>query len=103
MKRADVDFQILKNIDDNEPISIVVENENAEECEEDDSILENFRQPVIESVSVPPLFTDDCIEIAPGEGKIPENIGLDSHCEELAFPHLLPDGKFGYKISRNML
>ena len=27
---------------------------------------------------------------------------VNLHCEELAFPHLLPEGKFGYKVDRDV-
>ena len=38
------------------------------------------------------------LSIAPGEGK---QI-IDNFCEELAFPYLFPNGKFGYKVEREI-
>ena len=40
--------------------------------------------------------------MAPGEGVIPISILTDTHCEELAHPHLFPTGKFGYKFQRKV-
>ena len=40
--------------------------------------------------------------IAPAEGIKPVSILTDQNCEELAHPHLFPNGKFGYKVQRPM-
>ena len=40
--------------------------------------------------------------IAPGEGQTPIPTYNDKFCEEMAFPHLFPTGKFGYKALRNV-
>ena len=37
------------------------------------------------------------VSVAPGEGKKLMLIIKDKYCEELAFPHLFPTGKYGYK------
>ena len=42
------------------------------------------------------------VSIAPGEGKRPISIFKDKYCEELAFPHLFPTGKYGYKVERDI-
>ena len=44
----------------------------------------------------------ECIDIAPGEGKLPKSILNDVYCEELSFPHLFPTGKISYKIRRKI-
>ena len=44
--------------------------------------------------------SDFCV--APGEGKTPISILDDDYIEELAHPHLLPTGKFGYKVQRDI-
>ena len=45
---------------------------------------------------------DDTVTVAPGEGKKPISIYLDEKCEEMAFPHLFPTGKFGYNYEREI-
>ena len=40
--------------------------------------------------------------MAPSEGVIPISILTDTHCEELAHPHLFPTGKFGYRFQRKV-
>ena len=40
--------------------------------------------------------------IAPGENKHPVSLMTDKHCEELAFPVLFPNGKFGYTAERDV-
>ena len=42
------------------------------------------------------------IKLAPGQNKTPLSILSDDHCEELVFPHLFPDGKFGYRVEREV-
>ena len=44
----------------------------------------------------------DNINIAPGEGRTPIPIFSDDNCEEMAFPHLFPTGKFGYQVDRDI-
>ena len=46
--------------------------------------------------------TSEGLSIAPGEGEQHRSILNDSFCEELAFPYLFPNGKFGYKIEREI-
>ena len=41
---------------------------------------------------------NDCINIAPSEGKQPKSILNDQFCEELIFPYLFPAGKFGCRV-----
>ena len=40
--------------------------------------------------------------IAPGENKYPVSLTTDIQCEELAFPVLFPNGKFGYTAERDV-
>ena len=51
---------------------------------------------------VPALIDDENIIIAPGQGKTPLSLLNDEFCEELAFPYLLPNGKFGYNVKRDI-
>ena len=43
----------------------------------------------------------ECIDIPPGAGKLPKSI-LSYECCEEHFTHLLPTGKFGHKVRRNI-
>ena len=40
------------------------------------------------------------IDIAPGQNKVPESFFNDQFCKKLAFPFLLPKGRFGYQATR---
>ena len=51
---------------------------------------------------IPGIIDEDNITIAPGQGKTLLSIVRDDYCEELAFPYLLPTGKFGYKVKREV-
>ena len=48
----------------------------------------------------PTVDVDKILNIAPGENKRPIHILMDESFEEMAFPHLLPTGKFGWKYER---
>ena len=50
----------------------------------------------------PSIINDENVIIAPGQGKKPVSILSDEFCEEQAFPHLLPTGKFGYKAPQDI-
>ena len=54
------------------------------------------------SSKIPMQVDDDTITVAPGEGQNPISIFQDTNCEEMAFPHLFPTGKFGYKCERKV-
>ena len=45
---------------------------------------------------------ESIISIAPGKGQRPISVLNDDYCEELSHPHLFPDGKFGYKVKRDI-
>ena len=53
---------------------------------------------------IPNIYNSDqgVLDIAPGEGKQPFSFFTDQFCEELAFPFLFPNGKFGYKVNRSV-
>ena len=51
---------------------------------------------------VPNLLTGEEISIVPSHGKQPTSILSDTFCEQLAFPCLFPQGKFGYNIERDV-
>jgi hypothetical protein len=50
----------------------------------------------------PELDVDKVVNLAPGENQHPINILMDEKFEEMAFPHLLPYGKFGWKHNRKV-
>ena len=45
---------------------------------------------------IPNIIDQENVIIAPGQGKTPVSILSDKFCEEQAFPHLLPEGIFGF-------
>ena len=51
---------------------------------------------------IPTHVDEENLVIAPGEGKRPLSLLTDDHCEGLAHPCLLPTGKFGYKMQRDV-
>ena len=44
---------------------------------------------------------NECISIAPGQGKQRKSILNDRYCEEVSFPHPFPRGKSGYPVPRD--
>lgn len=92
----------LLNIDKDEEIDIELElEENSSEDETCENPLDSLRQGAAESVILPINMNNECIDIAPGEGKRPVTIYSDKNCEELAFPNLFCDGHFGYQVERD--
>ena len=51
---------------------------------------------------IPSMINDENVIISKGEGKKPVSILNDEFCEDQAFPYLLPKGKFGYKVHRDI-
>ena len=45
---------------------------------------------------------NEILDIAPGQNKHPVSFMTDMHCEELAFPVLFPNGRFGYTAERSV-
>ena len=93
---------LISSIDN--PIPIQVEAEQGLELSENP--LDEYRTASNETLlisNIPqPVSNDECINIAPGEGKHPKSVLSDEFCEELAHPYLFPTGKFGYKVKRNI-
>lgn len=48
------------------------------------------------------VVTSEEVSIAPGKRAEPVWIFSDNYCEELAFPCLVPTGKFGYKVKKEL-
>ena len=68
--------------------------------------LNQYRSTCNETVLIskcPHVIADDeNMIIAPGEGKAPLFILKDENCEEMAHPHLFPQGKFGLHAKRDI-
>ena len=73
-----------------------------EDSEEIENPLDVHRFNSQETLFVPNLLTGEEISIAPGDGKQPTSVLSDTFCEQLVFPCLFPQGKFGYKIERDV-
>ena len=76
------------------------------EYEEGENPLADFQFPSSEATiptETPTIAElEESIVIAPGEGKRPISIINDIYCEEMAHPHLLPTGRFDYKVKRDV-
>ena len=102
----EIDFvcdSTVQSINKNSHSSMETENENEEE---DENPLNEHRLPCQETSFVPniphELIDDANVIIAPGQDQKPVSIICDENCEELAHPHLLPTGKFGYNAERTV-
>lgn len=95
----------------------VASDSTPDDCEEDkEDPLNEHRAPINETClqSVIPDYPvtlelnqnissgNEVYSIAPGENKHPVSLMTDEHCEELAFPVLFPEGKFGYTVDREI-
>ncbi|CAH3151737.1 unnamed protein product [Pocillopora meandrina] len=78
-----------------------MEVQNEEEVE--DPLNEHW-SPANETClqSVIPDYPIRNLQYAPGENKHPVSLMTDKQCEELAFPVLFPNGKFGYTAERDV-
>ena len=50
---------------------------------------------------MPAIIDKESVIIETRQGKT--LISLNDECQELAFPYLLPNGKFGYNVARGLL
>ena len=85
----DVNVDILIFIDDKEETI-----EEATSYSDEYSSIAN--ETCLVSLNAQSSVDNDCINIAPGEGKQLKSILNDKFCEELAFPYLFPASKFCY-------
>ena len=82
-----------------------VEEANDENLEEQESPLDKMRVASNETLlisHIPCVQDEENVTIAPGEGQKPLSILSDEYCEELAFPYLLPRGRFGFTRERKI-
>jgi len=87
---------------------IALENDESNNDLECDNPLQNECTSSDEFCTIPNIYSEEqgTLSVAPGENKKPESFFKDEYCEEMAFPFLLPKGKFGsaYQIiSRQIL
>ena len=87
-------------------IPIPINIEEVFEPEDKNDHLDQYKyvanETCLVSVSPQSQMENECINIAPGEGRQPKSILNYQFYEELSFPHLFPTGKFGYKVKRNI-
>ena len=108
LQKAIENFEVISNFEDlvqhiNTPIPIILEPRDG--LEETENLIEHSSSAAETClVSTRPQINvnSECIDIAPGEGKLPKSILNDQYCEELSFPNLFPTGKIGYKVRRKI-
>ena len=79
-----------------------LEDENFEEAEDPGNLDRTATAEASLISEVLHLVDENKIILAPGQNETPLSILSDDHCEELAFPHLFPGGKFGYRVEREV-
>ena len=76
--------------------------EPRDELEQTENLIEYYSSSVGKKCLVPTCpqidINSECIDIAPGEGKLPKPIMNDENCKQLSFSHLFPTGKFGCEV-----
>ena len=78
---------------------------NEGDLEEDDNPLDELRVGSTETMLISTILysiAEENVIIAPGENKKPLSMLMDQYCEEFAFPYLLPRGRFGYNVERDV-
>ena len=88
----------FSNLSVTQSISGTLEDENFEEAEDPGNLHQIATNESSLTSEVPHLVDENKIILAPGQNKTPLSIFSYDHYEELAFPHLFPDGIFGYRV-----
>ena len=104
LEKAIENFEVISNFKDlaqhiNTHIPITLET--IDELEETENLIEHSSSAAETClVSTCPQINvnSECIDIAPGEGKLPKSILNDKYCEELSFPYLFPTERFAYIV-----
>ena len=103
------DVLVNEDLSSDEMIKFLDEeqSENVVECseEEEHDTFHNHctrRNETALISEVPNTVENENLIVAPGQGKSPISVFNDKFGEELAFPYLFPDGKFGYKVERDI-
>ena len=96
-------MRILLNISTSPSLII----EPRDELEQTENLIEYYSSSVDKKclVSTCPQIdiNSECIDIAPGEGKLPKPIMNDENCEQVSFSHLFPTGKLGCELRRKLV
>ena len=108
LEKAIENFEVISNFEDldqhiSTPIPIILEPiYELEEAENLAGHSSSATETCLVSTCPQINVSSECIDIAPGEGKLPKSILNDGYCEELSFFHLFPTGKFGCKNRRKI-
>ena len=93
--------EMLKDVNDDIPIFIDDKEETIEAAASYSDEYSSIANKIsLVSLNPQTNVDNDCINIAPGEGKQRKSILNNQLCEELAFPYLFPGGKFGYTVQK---
>ena len=101
--------EIQEESAEQENVSITDENSTENNDKENESNLEEDNErtrlsgiPYNTCIQPKDISTDEhvILSIAPGEGKKPKPFDEDKFSEELSFPHLFPNGTFGFNMLR---
>ena len=97
-------FEVLNSIDSIDTQIPIILEDCESELELGENPLDQFRTSANETclISNIPCEDNECINIAPGEGKKTVSVFSDQYCEELAHPYLFPTGKYGFKVARDV-
>ena len=102
LEESEIHLQLIGSLD--EPIEVEVELSTNEEIYEDP--LSKFIAPSVETTILSEVLSkcelEQEITIAPGDRKQAISVLNDKFCEELAYPHLFPSGRYGYQIEREI-
>ena len=66
------------------------------------SVLPDYPTTLETNSQRSPSLGNEVYNIAPGENKQPVSIMRDDKCEEVAFPVLFPNGRFGYTYNKDI-
>ncbi|KAK3094305.1 hypothetical protein FSP39_000082 [Pinctada imbricata] len=86
---------------DKDDLDKETDNDEQEGLDEDSDPKDCPLDTCIQS-SDPALDVSQIMTFAPGEGKTPINVMMDTGCEEMAFPKLFPKGGFGFDAARTV-
>ena len=92
--------ELLSLEDDQNDTPTAVNDHEEQENTLDDCMVGANKTDLISVV--PSEIDNECITIAPCQGKKPMSLLTDINCEELAHAYLFPSRKFGYKVQRNI-
>ena len=98
-----MNFKLIDAIIDGD--SFPIANGNNGSGVEGEKFLNTEEAGSDETCLIPNIYNSDqrVLEIAPGKGKQPFSIFTNAFCEELAFPFLFVNGKFGYKTNPSVI